>query len=85
MIQKKMQTFMKLSHQMIKRTMKNLLAKNLHILSMPCMKRISHIQGKNIKNKFINKATKSLERSKNHLMVPLKTTKIQLKNERLKE
>jgi hypothetical protein len=63
MIQKKIQILTKFALQTIKRTMKNLLTKNLHILSMPWMRvlKITHLQGKNLRKKIYEEGYQPLE------------------------
>jgi hypothetical protein len=58
--------------------MKNLFTKNLNILSMPWMRvlKITHLQGKNPRKRYMKRVTKPLKRSKNHLTIPPKTMNI---------
>jgi hypothetical protein len=74
-IHNKIQTFIKFSQQTIKKMMKKLLAKNLHILSMPWIK-ITHLQGKNLRKKFVKRVTNPLKRNNNYLMIPFKIMEI---------
>jgi hypothetical protein len=70
-----MKTLMNFPLQTNKRAMKNLLAKNLYILSMPWMKNIAHLQGKNPRKNFMKRVTNPLKRRKDYLVILLKTTK----------
>ena len=74
MIQK-MQTLMKFPIQTNKKMMKSLLMNNLHILSMPWMKNITHLQGKNLRKNLMKRVTNPFKRRKKFLMILLKITK----------
>jgi hypothetical protein len=57
-----------------KQVMKNLIMKNLHVLSIPWMNKVSQLQGNNPRQKLMKRVANPLKRNTNYLMILMKKT-----------